>query len=125
MAMNIPAAQAQVSRERSQVKAPTLGDKLAQRVSGGHITPAEAGQIHQQAPLFDRAFGSDWHTKVLGAGRQQSKIGPAYQGTKNHPVTPKDETEKRQQAEQEQRERSRGQKNHNRNEGRRVGNPIY
>lgn len=59
-----------------QAVQPKLGAQLSNRVQGGAITQAQAQETAGQRDLLRKAFGSDWRTKVFGAGGAKGVQGP-------------------------------------------------
>jgi hypothetical protein len=55
---------------------PKLGAQLSNRVQNGAINQAQAQRTVQQRDLLRKAFGSDWRTKVFGAGGAKGQSGP-------------------------------------------------
>lgn len=55
---------------------PKLGAQLSNRVQSGAIDQSQAQRTAQQRGLLRKAFGSDWRTKVFGAGGAKGQSGP-------------------------------------------------
>lgn len=55
---------------------PKLGAQLSNRVQSGAINQGQAQRTAQQRGLLRKAFGSDWRTKVFGAGGARGQSGP-------------------------------------------------
>lgn len=62
---------------------PKLGAQLSNRVQSGAIGQAQAGKVAQQRAMLQKAFGSDWRTKVFGQGGAKGISGPFAKGRVN------------------------------------------
>lgn len=58
---------------------PKLGAQLSNRVQSGAINQGQAGKVAQQRQMLQKAFGSDWRTKVFGQGGAKGVSGPFAQ----------------------------------------------
>lgn len=64
----------------AQAIQPALGAQLSRKVASGAITEEQAREIARQRQLFQKAFGSDWRTKVYGQGGAKGISGPFAEG---------------------------------------------
>lgn len=58
---------------------PKLGAQLSNRVQNGAINQGQASKVAKQRQLLQKAFGSDWRTKVFGQGGAKGVSGPFAQ----------------------------------------------
>lgn len=59
---------------------PKLGAQLSNRVQSGAINQGQAAKVAKQRAMLQKAFGSDWRTKVFGQGGAKGISGPFAQG---------------------------------------------
>lgn len=65
---------------------PGLGHQLSRRVSSGALTGAQAQKTMQERQTLQKAYGSDWRSKVFGGA---GKIQQARAQLKQNPNDPK------------------------------------
>lgn len=64
-------------QEGAPLRAPTpIGKQLQGRLKSGAIDSEQAQKVARQRTMLKNAFGSDWRTKVFGAGGAKGISGP-------------------------------------------------
>lgn len=75
-----PTNKARTPETGSPLRAPVpVGKQLQGRVQSGAINSGQAQTVARQRAMLQKAFGSDWRTKVFGQGGAKGISGPFAQ----------------------------------------------